>query len=103
MTGRNPHTCAMGGITDLAMGFPGYNGRIDGAVVAEADIGRTAPFRFALSGEGMCCGYADGTPVTEAYASPFRFTGVLHEVTVDVSGTPILDLVAEVQRAWMVQ
>ena len=28
LTGRNHHTCAMGGITDLAMGFPGYNGRI---------------------------------------------------------------------------
>ncbi len=28
MTGRNPHTCGIGGITDFAMGFPGYNGRI---------------------------------------------------------------------------
>ncbi|HKA31410.1 MAG TPA: sulfatase-like hydrolase/transferase, partial [Candidatus Binatia bacterium] len=28
LTGRNHHTCAMGGITDLCMGFPGYNGRI---------------------------------------------------------------------------
>ncbi len=76
---------------------------VDGAVVAGAEIARTAPFRFALTGEGMCCGYSDGTPVTEAYATPFRFTGRLHEVTVDVSGTPIVDLVREVQRAWMVQ
>src|SRR5262245_799974 len=28
LTGRNHHTCAMGGITDLCMGFPGYNGRV---------------------------------------------------------------------------
>ncbi|HEY1737668.1 MAG TPA: arylsulfatase, partial [Acidimicrobiia bacterium] len=28
MTGRNSHTCGIGGITDLAMGFPGFNGRI---------------------------------------------------------------------------
>src|SRR4029450_1335875 len=28
LTGRNHHTCAMGGITDLAMGYPGFNGRI---------------------------------------------------------------------------
>ena len=28
LTGRNHHTCAIGGITDLALGFPGYNGRI---------------------------------------------------------------------------
>ena len=76
---------------------------VDGAVVAEADIARTAPFRFALHGEGMCCGYDDGTPVAAAYASPFRFTGVLHDVTVDVSGTPVVDRVAEVQRAWKVE
>ena len=28
LTGRNSHTVGMGGITDLAMGFPGYHGRI---------------------------------------------------------------------------
>jgi arylsulfatase len=28
LTGRNHHTCAMGGITDMAMGYPGFNGRI---------------------------------------------------------------------------
>ncbi|HJQ85515.1 MAG TPA: arylsulfatase [Candidatus Binatia bacterium] len=76
---------------------------VDDAVVAEREIRRTAPFRFALAGEGLCCGYADGTPVTEAYAPPFRFTGVLHDATIDVSGTPIVDLVGEVRRAWAVQ
>ncbi len=76
---------------------------VDQAVVASTDIPRTAPFRFALHGEGLCCGYDDGTPVSEAYASPFRFTGVLHDVTVDVSGTAIRDVAAEVRRAWIVQ
>ena len=76
---------------------------VDGEVVGTADIQRTAPFRFALAGEGMCCGYTDGTPVTEAYAPPFRFTGILHDVTVDVSGTPIVDVIAEMKRAWKVQ
>jgi len=76
---------------------------VDGAVVAEADIGCTTPFRFALHGEGMCCGYTDGTSVTDAFAAPFRFTGVLHDVTVDVSGTPVVDRMAEIRRAWMVQ
>ena len=28
LTGRSQHTCGIGGITDLAMGFPGFNGRI---------------------------------------------------------------------------
>jgi arylsulfatase A-like enzyme len=76
---------------------------VDGDVVAEATIRRTTPFRFALHGEGMCCGYDDGTPVTDAYVAPFRFTGILHQVTVDVSGTPVVDRVAELRRAWMVQ
>ena len=76
---------------------------VDDAVVAEADIARTAPFRFALAGEGMCCGYDGGTPVSTAYEGPFRFTGILQDVTVDVSGTPIVDLVAEMRRAWVVQ
>jgi arylsulfatase len=76
---------------------------IDGAIVGEVDIPRTAPFRFTLAGEGMCCGYDDGTPVSASYASPFRFTGVLHDVTVDVSGAPIVDRMAELRHAWMVQ
>jgi arylsulfatase len=76
---------------------------VDGNVVATADIPRTAPFRFALHGEGMCCGYDDGTAVSTSYEPPFRFTGALLDVTVDVSGTPIADRLKEVQRAWMVQ
>jgi hypothetical protein len=76
---------------------------VDGAVAGTAEIPRTTPFRFALHGEGLCCGFDDGTPVTRAYESPFRFTGALLDVTIDVSGTPVADRVAEVQRAWMVQ
>jgi arylsulfatase len=76
---------------------------VDGATVGAVDIPRTTPFRFALHGEGMSCGFDDGTPVSATYAAPFEFTGVLHDVTVDVSGTPIVDLVAEMRRAWIVQ
>jgi arylsulfatase len=76
---------------------------VDGARAGEADIPHTAPFRFALAGEGMCCGYAGGTPVVESYAPPFPFSGVLHDVTIDVSGTPVADESAEAERAWMVQ
>jgi arylsulfatase A-like enzyme len=76
---------------------------VDAAVVGEVDLPRTSPFRFALHGEGMCCGYDEGTPVSATYESPFRFTGVLHDVTVDVSGTPVVDRAAEIRRAWMVQ
>lgn len=76
---------------------------LDGTVSDTAELTRTAPFRFALHGEGMCCGYDDGTPVAAIYESPFRFTGTIEGVTVDVSGTPVVDRIAEVKRAWMVQ
>jgi arylsulfatase len=76
---------------------------VDGVLAGEVEIPHTAPFRFALAGEGMCCGYAGGTPVVESYAPPFRFTGVLYDVTIDVSGSPPVDEAAEMERAWMVQ
>jgi len=76
---------------------------VGGDVVAVAEAPRTAPFRFALAGEGLCCGYDDGTPVADVYESPFAFTGTIHEAVIDVSGTPVPDLVAELRRAWMTQ
>jgi hypothetical protein len=39
----------------------------------------------------LTCGANPGSPVTPDYASPFKFTGTLHEVTVDVSGELIHD------------
>ena len=76
---------------------------VGGDVVAVAEAPRTAPYRFALAGEGLCCGYDDGTPVADVYESPFAFTGTIHEAVIDVSGTPVPDLVAELRRAWMTQ
>jgi arylsulfatase len=76
---------------------------VDGEVVASAELARTAPVRFALAGEGLCCGYDDGTPVSDAYSSPFAFTGSIGRVLVDLSGAPIRDLAAEVERAWLTQ
>ena len=76
---------------------------VDGVVVATSDIARTSPYRFALAGEGLCCGYDDGTPVTDDYDAPFEFTGTIHEVVIDVGGTPVQDLAAHVARAWATQ
>jgi arylsulfatase len=71
--------------------------------VAAAEIPRTMPFRFALVGAGLTCGYDDGAPVSDSYAAPFSFTGTLHGVVVDVGGTPVVDLVAEAERALKTQ
>ena len=76
--------------------------RINGHVVATAAIPRTSLLRFALAGEGLCCGYDDGTPVG-AYDAPFAFTGTIDEVVIDVSGDGYTDVTAEVARAWAAQ
>jgi arylsulfatase len=76
---------------------------VDGAVAGTVELPQTAPFRFTIHGEGLCCGYDDGTPVSSSYDAPFAFTGTIHDVTVDVSGAPVVDHVAEVVRAWMVE
>jgi arylsulfatase len=76
---------------------------VDGEKAAYGRVERTAAFRFALHGEGLCCGFDDGTAVSRSYASPFAFTGTIDRVIVDVSGVPVLDADAELRRAWLTQ
>ena len=44
-----------------------------------------------LNPGALTCGANPGSPVTDDYASAFKFTGTIHSVTVDVSGEPIRD------------
>jgi arylsulfatase len=67
---------------------------IDGKIVADTEIPVTVPIIFGI--EGMSCGYDFGEAVTSAYEAPFRFTGKIKKVTVDVSGELIKDDEAEV-------
>jgi arylsulfatase len=60
-------------------------------------------FRFALHGEGLCCGYDDGTAVSDSYDSPFRFDGTIDQVVVDVGGEPFVDTEAQIRHAWLTQ
>ena len=67
---------------------PDYSGTVhlllDGATVGTGKVARTTPVRHSISGAGMTCGWEQGPPVGPGYAAPFRFTGKLHSVTVDV-------------------
>jgi hypothetical protein len=45
------------------------------------------------------CGANAGSPVTTDYQAPFRFTGTLHTVTVDLSGDLITDSDSEMRMA----
>lgn len=80
---------------------PGGTARlyINGQPAGEREIPRTVPFLFAL-GESLQCGQDLGNPVTEAYASPYAFTGTIKRVVVDVSGPePPRDLEQEAEIA----
>ena len=54
----------------------------------------TTPFTMPLSlglGGGFVCGADSGSPVWDKYEPPFKFTGKIYGVTVDVSGDLIKD------------
>jgi arylsulfatase len=71
--------------------------------VGEGEIPRTVPAVIETSGEGLCCGYDSGLPVTAGYRAPFRFTGKIRRVVVDVDGPPHADPEAAVRAAFTEQ
>ncbi|MFD0360952.1 arylsulfatase [Nocardia sp. GCM10030253] len=86
------------GMPDIAHG-KGTPGRgqlyIDRRLVGEAEIPVTTPVAFNPG--GMTCGANPGSAVAPDYAPPFRFTGTLHTVTVDLSGDLITDVPSEMR------
>ena len=80
------------------MGAPGRAQLyVDEHLVADAELPMTVP--ILLSPGGLTCGANPGAPVDPDYPVPFRFTGVLHQVTVDLSGDLITDSEAELRVA----
>jgi len=70
---------------------------VDGHPVGQGDFAATVPITYGLGG-GVVCGADPGSPVTPAYVPPFAFTGLLEEVTVEVSGALIPDGAAELRQ-----
>jgi hypothetical protein len=68
---------------------------VDGKLVGDAQAEVTTP--VILNPGARACGSNPGSPVTDEYASPIRFTGMLHRVTVDVSGELVLDPESELR------
>jgi arylsulfatase len=56
---------------------------VDGKSVATGRIERTEFGAFSAD-EGADVGADEGTPVTEAYKVPFKFTGKIGKVTIDL-------------------
>jgi arylsulfatase len=63
--------------------------------VAQADVPVTIPVMIVPG--GLSCGADPGSPVVPDYRAPFRFTGTLHGVTVDLSGDLIVDAPSEMR------
>jgi arylsulfatase len=63
----------------------GGSGRltVDGQQLAQGRFDRTIPIRVSLD-EGLHVGEDTGTPVTLSHDVPFKFTGHLEKVTIDL-------------------
>jgi arylsulfatase len=72
---------------------------VDGIEVARGDIPRFTLTKFSVTGAGLTCGYSDGLPVTRRYEAPFRFTGTLDDVVVEVDGPPWSDPETDAEEA----
>ena len=57
--------------------------QVNGKTVASGRIDRTLPFRLSLD-ETMDCGEDTGTPINEDYKVPFKFTGEIKKVMIDL-------------------
>jgi arylsulfatase len=68
---------------------------VDGTLAGNAEAPVTTP--FVLNPGALTCGANPGSAVTDDYPSPFKFTGTIHSVTVDVSGELIHDDEAELR------
>ncbi len=88
------------GKPDLAQG-KGSPGRaqlyLDGQLIAQDEFPVTTPVAFNPG--GLTCGANPGSAVTADYQAPFPFTGMLHTVTVDLSGDLITDTDSEMRMA----
>jgi hypothetical protein len=56
---------------------------VDGKKVAEQKLARTIPFRVSAD-ETLDIGEDTGTPVSEDYHVPFKFTGTLNKVVINL-------------------
>ncbi len=72
---------------------------LDGKAIAEKELPHTIPLR-AGQGGSMIVGVDAGSPVSPEYKPPFKFTGELKRVIVDVSGESVSDHEAEM-KAWL--
>jgi arylsulfatase len=72
---------------------------IDGVESSSIEIDPFTRTRFSITGDGLWCGHHTGLPICRDYRAPFRFTGTLRRVLVDVRGREFIDARAEAELA----
>jgi arylsulfatase len=72
---------------------------VDERQIGTGEIPRTVPAVIETAGEGLCCGYDSGLPVTPDYKAPFRFTGRIARVVVEVDAATPDDADARLRAA----
>ncbi|KON32195.1 MAG: arylsulfatase [miscellaneous Crenarchaeota group-6 archaeon AD8-1] len=70
---------------------------IDNKLVGESEIPVTTPLTLGLTG-GVSIGNTPGSPIAPSYKAPFKFTGRIYSVTIDVTGELIKDTEADYRR-----
>ncbi|MET7770798.1 arylsulfatase [Nocardia sp. NPDC005366] len=68
---------------------------IDRRLVGQEEFPVTTPVAFNPG--GMTCGANPGSAITPDYRPPFRFSGMLHNAVVDLSGDLITDIPSEMR------
>jgi arylsulfatase len=63
---------------------PGFTLMVDGKPAADGKLARTVPLRFSAD-ETLDIGEDTGTPASEDYHVPFKFTGDLKKVMIELS------------------
>ena len=71
----------------------------DGVETVAVGLGGPWPLSFQHGGTGLCVGYDRGLPVDAAYTVPNRWTGVLHDLVIEIGAAPVLDLPTELRAA----
>jgi arylsulfatase len=67
---------------------------VDGKETGHGDIPVTIPIMLGL-GAGVSVGADTGSPTTPEYKPPFKFTGAIKRVQIDISGESIEDKAAK--------
>ncbi len=72
---------------------------VDDVVIDTTSVAGTLPLAIQHGGAGLRLGYDSGFPVSRRYATPGRFSGVVHFVSIETPGAPVPRLDDEVRAA----